>query len=131
MKFKNFSKSVIAILIVMIAGFVFIDYPSLDARQGRLRPGCLCPFTFFQHAVMKGDVEQLKLFLEAGADPNEKDDGLGDTPLCLASRKNKAKVVKLLLAAGADPNAENDGGQTPLDITQDDKIRELLKNAMK
>ena len=50
--------------------------------------------------------------LEAGADPNSRDDD-GDTALIVAANKNWPAVVHALLAKGADPNATSRDGETP------------------
>jgi len=51
--------------------------------------------------------------IEAGADPNGRDDG-GDTALMVAADKNWPEVVRALLARGADANAAGRDGATPL-----------------
>ena len=51
--------------------------------------------------------------IEAGADPNGRDDG-GDTALMVAADKNWPEVVRALLAKGADPNAAGRDGATVL-----------------
>ena len=51
--------------------------------------------------------------IEAGADPNARDDR-GDTALIVAADKNWPEVVRALLAKGADPNAAGRDGATPL-----------------
>jgi ankyrin repeat protein len=51
--------------------------------------------------------------IEAGADPNGRDDA-GDTALIVAANKNWTTVVRALLAKGADPNAAGKDGETPL-----------------
>ena len=60
----------------------------------------------------------VSLFLEAGYDPNAKDDE-GSTPLHYATltygREQSATVLtSVLLDAGADPNARDNDGDTPL-----------------
>lgn len=50
----------------------------------------------------RGNVEATRLFLDHGADPNEKS---GEEPvLSLAILINQAEIVEMLLAHGADPN---------------------------
>ena len=51
--------------------------------------------------------------IEAGADPNSRDDD-GDTALIVATNKQWTEVVRALLAKGADPNAAGRNGETPL-----------------
>jgi hypothetical protein len=51
--------------------------------------------------------------IEAGADPNSRDDA-GDTALIVAADKDWPEVVRALLAKGADPSAADRDGETPL-----------------
>ena len=61
------------------------------------------------HTARTGEV--VTALLEAGADPNARDDEGGQTPLHTA---RTGEVVKVLLEAGTDLNARDEGGQTPL-----------------
>jgi hypothetical protein len=51
--------------------------------------------------------------IEAGADPNSRDDA-GNTALIVAANKNLPAVVRALLTKGADPNTAGAYGETPL-----------------
>lgn len=66
-------------------------------------------------ASPKGNPAIVKLLLEAGANPNLKDER-GFTPLILAagSDTRNVEVVRLLLAKGAGINARDGNGETPL-----------------
>ena len=64
-------------------------------------------------AARQGDAEAIVVLIDAGANPNAKDDS-GDTPLHRAAKGGHAKAIAALLAAGADPNAKDIGGFTPL-----------------
>ena len=57
--------------------------------------------------------ELARILIEAGADPNAKDND-GETPLHQAVEFENAEAAKLLIEAGADPNAKNNNGETPL-----------------
>ena len=61
-------------------------------------------------------VEWVQACLEAGADPNARDED-GNTPLHRlrgGSGSEEGRSASLLLAAGANPNARNNMGETPL-----------------
>mmetsp|Transcript_11638 Transcript_11638/g.32711 ORF Transcript_11638/g.32711 Transcript_11638/m.32711 type:complete len:144 (+) Transcript_11638:29-460(+) len=60
-----------------------------------------------------GDLEEVKLFLERGADVNASN-WSGWTPLLRAAVKGNVKVVKLLVASGADLEAKDSAGETSL-----------------
>lgn len=57
------------------------------------------------------------LLLEAGANPNARDD-TGAIPLLHAASNGNPMVTSHLLAAGADPNAQSNSGYAPLHLAQ-------------
>src|SRR6187431_2348705 len=61
-------------------------------------------------AVLKGDVEAVKKFIEYGEDVNKKSNGM--SPLMMAARYNKVEIIKILLANGADHKAKDEKGYT-------------------
>lgn len=63
-------------------------------------------------AVLKGDIEVVKKFIEYGANVNEKSDDM--SPLMTAARYNKVEIIKVLLANGARPLDKNEKGYTAL-----------------
>ncbi|MBF4519420.1 ankyrin repeat domain-containing protein [Flavobacterium sp. ANB] len=63
-------------------------------------------------AVIKGDIEVVKKFIEYGADVNEKSDDM--SPLMIAARYNKVEIIKVLLAGGARVSDKNEQGYTAL-----------------
>ena len=67
-------------------------------------------------AASKGHNEVIRILLDAGADPNVGEKGLGKgwTPLHLAVQGGHEATAKLLLDAGANPDEEDDYGSTPL-----------------
>ncbi|WP_116788325.1 ankyrin repeat domain-containing protein [Flavobacterium psychrotrophum] len=67
-------------------------------------------------AIVKGDIETVKKFIEYGADINEKSNGL--TPLMLAARYNQVAIIGLLLEKGAQIKATDDKGNTALKYAQ-------------
>jgi ankyrin repeat protein len=68
-----------------------------------------------QTVLMKNDNHDiLKIFLDAGADVNAKDNK-GITALMVQAKSNKdTKVLRLLLDAGADIHAKDNEGKTAL-----------------
>ncbi len=81
-------------------------------------------------AIVKGDIETVKKFIEYGADVNEASDGI--TPLMLAARFNKVEIVKLLLEKGAKVGTKDERGFTALKYAEMSKATdtlELLKKA--
>ncbi|MDI9257986.1 ankyrin repeat domain-containing protein [Flavobacterium sedimenticola] len=68
------------------------------------------------NAIVKGDIDTVKKFIEYGADVNESTNGT--TPLMLAARYNKVEILKLLLEKGAKPGAKDERGYTALQYAQ-------------
>lgn len=66
------------------------------------------------YAPVKGDLDEVNMLLEAGADPNVCD-ATGDTALMWAAHGNNPAVIRRLVEAGAVVNAQcADLGYTPL-----------------
>ncbi|KAL0631774.1 hypothetical protein Q9L58_009364 [Maublancomyces gigas] len=64
-------------------------------------------------AVMESDLAQVSLLLASGASIEESD-GVGRTPLYIASRDGHTEIVQALLASGAQTEVPRDSGATPL-----------------
>ena len=88
-----------------------------------------------QVAVKYGNLEALRLLLDAGADPNGRD-WMGDTPLKeLAGRKayddsldaTNLTAAKILLAKGADPSLPSKDTMTPLHLATAQKFFAMVK----
>ena len=61
------------------------------------------------------NVEEIKLLLDEGANPNSADN-LGRTPLHEAATFGRIRVVQLLLDAGANPHQADHSGETPISV---------------
>jgi ankyrin repeat protein len=66
-------------------------------------------------AAARNDVEIVGALLEAGADPNRRQEG-GVTPLHEAAASGNEAMARLLLAHGAEREARTDDGRTPADL---------------
>ena len=60
------------------------------------------------------DLENVKYYIEKGADVNLPDSETGKTSLILAALNNDTDILKVLLEAGAKPNVQNYDGKTAL-----------------
>ncbi|MBO0342850.1 MAG: ankyrin repeat domain-containing protein [Bacteroidota bacterium] len=86
----------------------------------------------FCKAVMQGDVDTVKKFIELGEDVNQK--SLGKAPIHYAARYNKAEVLKVLIDNGADLKKRCDGGMTAMKYAELSHAKDamaVLKSAMK
>jgi ankyrin repeat protein len=67
-------------------------------------------------AVGQGDLEMARKLLDAGADPNARQEQpFGNTALRIATAEGTLEMVKLLMSAGADPLLPGRMTLTPLD----------------
>ena len=81
-------------------------------------------------AVLKGDVEAVKKFIEYGANVNEKSNGM--SPLMIAARYNKVEIIKILLANGANLNLKDEKGFTALkhaELSNANDAAQIIKQA--
>ena len=58
-------------------------------------------------AARAGNAAAVRLLLDRGADPNAREESLGETALMWAAAENHPEAVKLLVARGADVNARS------------------------
>jgi len=71
-----------------------------------------------RYAVIKGNVNCVRMLVEHGALTSIKRPEDGQTPLHLAALRNSEPLARLLCKFGADIHAFNDEGLTPLAISQ-------------
>jgi len=90
---------------------------SRNASDARADGGGLTPLVF---AARRGDVESIRILLDAGADVNGTTQ-YGWTPLLTATQNRYYAAALFLLERGADPNIANKGGWTPLYLATDNR----------
>lgn len=76
-------------------------------------------------AVVKGDVETVKKFIEYGADVNETNEQ-GVTPLMFAARYNRVDMMQLLLSNGAKKDAKDNQGVSVLEYAERSQAKEAI-----
>ena len=89
--------------------------PDVTRRLDAL--GLTADLDHFQSAVARNDLDQVRLFLEAGLDPNAQPEGLGQSLFALALLGlggGNDDLVLLLAGAGADLEVRTPSGLTPL-----------------
>ncbi|MDZ7836900.1 MAG: ankyrin repeat domain-containing protein [Actinomycetota bacterium] len=83
-------------------------------------------------AAAWGDIQAVKILIEAGADPNYGTDKDGLSALMWAAKNfdEQLEMAEVLLEAGARVNIESNYGETPLSIAEqygNSNIAELLR----
>ena len=101
------------------AAKVLDEHPGEDenAHKQSKQWGGLTPLIF---AARQGDLETIKVLLDAKADVNETSE-FGWTALLVATQNRYYKIGLYLLDHGADPNIQNAGGWSPLYLATDNR----------
>jgi uncharacterized protein len=86
--------------------------------------------TALHGATARRDVEIVQMLLEAGADPNARQER-GFVPLHDAAANGNAALVELLLKHGARTNADADDGKTPADMAAERGHKEIAEKLKK
>ena len=75
---------------------------------------CVLGSSVLALSAASGDVEEVEILLDGGADPDRPKDSQGGTPLLLALNLGRFDVARLLIARGADVRAATSGKVTSL-----------------
>lgn len=76
-------------------------------------------------AIVKGEFDIVKKFIEYGANVNEKSNGL--TPLMMAARYNRVDIVNHLIESGAKLNEKSENGFTALKWAEASGAKEVVE----
>jgi len=90
---------------------------SAFGRQRNTEGGGLTPLVY---AARQGDLETVKVLVEAKADVNQRTN-YGWTPLLTATQNRNYQIARYLLEHGANPNIANKGGWNPLYLATDNR----------
>lgn len=72
------------------------------------------------------NVEIARLFIQAGANIDERDDFKSSTPLHQSVVNKQYKMTEFLLSQGADPDIKNEHDKTPLDCAIKQKNQKMI-----
>lgn len=78
-------------------------------------------------AAMNGHLDVVKLIVSKGVSVNYRNTHTGETPLWVAAMDNRLDVAAFLLSNGADPNIADKRGDTPIKVSHDPKVKDLLR----
>lgn len=116
-------KKSVVYLSVVLASFANVSFAS--PVQGVEKSSIVVyDVTPIGNAIIKGDIETVKKFIEYGVNVNEYFNGI--TPLMLAARSNKVDIVKLLLEKGADASLKDQRGYTAAKYAEMSKAVDTL-----
>jgi ankyrin repeat protein len=102
----------------VVAKRTIASFPSPDTGgRSDKQWGGLTPLLF---AAREGNLDTVKVLLDAGVDVNQKSE-YGWTALLVATHNRFYRLGSYLLEHGADPNLANEGGWTPLYIATDNR----------
>nr|XP_033811015.1 NF-kappa-B inhibitor beta [Geotrypetes seraphini] len=88
-------------------------------------------YTALHVAIVRKDLQMVKLLLASGANVNKQELSCGRSPLHLAVESQVPEVVKCLLQAGADTSARMYAGYTPIysaSYRPEQKILQMLRD---
>ena len=96
------------------------DQAAADFAFGRTQNTDGGGLTALVFATRQGDLDCVKVLVEAGADVNQTT-RYGWTPLLVATQNRHYQIGKYLLEHGANPNISNKGGWNPLYLATDNR----------
>ena len=76
-------------------------------------------------AIRANHMQQVGTLLSEGANVNERDEAMEQTPLMWAAQTGRIDMVRMLLGHGAAVNAKDDAGQTALSLAEQKGYRTI------
>lgn len=126
-------KTIFAVATVCLMAVSGVSANEFGSNSNTMNPTTIAPeLSAFCKAVMQGDVDTVKKFIELGEDVNQK--SLGRAPIHYAARYNKAEVLQVLIDNGADLKIRCDKGMTAIKyakMSHADEALAVLQAAMK
>lgn len=80
-------------------------------------------FNYTGRLAVEQTYDTYNKYLEQGTHPI-------DVILIWAAEEGDSQKVEEVLAAGADPKVKDVNGKTPLDLTQDEEVKQMLQAAV-
>lgn len=100
--------------IVLALGLTRHEQLKALLARGETPNVCVLGASVLTLSAASGDIEEVEILLDGGADPDRPTDALGGTPLLMALDLGHWDVARLLLARGANPKAMTTGHMTSL-----------------
>ncbi len=117
-------KSIITLGLALVA-FANVSFANNEVKTVTFKTEFAKPNTTpLCAAVVKGDLEAVKKFIEYGSDVNESFNGV--TPLMYAARYNRIEIIKILLDKGAKVTTQDDRGYTALQYAEFSKSTDAI-----
>ena len=85
------------------------------------------PLLMIDENIEENTAEIVRLLIQKGADVNVQTKSEKSSVLMFACDDNNLEIVKMLLEAGANPNLKDEDGETALQKTDSEEIKQLLK----
>ncbi len=90
-----------------------LTLPPIESSWESLPPANRTPQSYLL-ALQRGDLNQVRLYLDVGIPVDYHFEDGGGTPLAIAAANGQAIIASLLIQSGADVNARDRGEYTPL-----------------
>ena len=105
--------------------FVVVQY--LVEQGADMEKGDDTDWTPLIWASIRGHLELVRYLLEQGAN-RDKATGSGETSLHYAAYEGHLEIAKLLMVYGADLNARTNTGQLPIDLADNEEIKQAIRD---